>query len=76
VKFASKFNAECIPCKNTPHGLLHPLNVREIPIFQGYLRPPAEASGDVWKRNDSATRRAETGKIRGMCSASVQVGAA
>ena len=44
---------------------------RENPINQRGLRAPLDTVRDVSTRNESATRRAETGKIRGICSRDV-----
>lgn len=52
------------------------LEKQENPTNQRVLAAPSRSIDDVSTRNDSATRRVETGKIRGMCSASVQGGAA
>ena len=45
----------------------------ENSIFQRDLPSAPITAGDVSRRNDSATRRAETGKIRGICSTGVLV---
>ena len=47
----------------------------ENPINQRDLEPDAGTFQDVSKRNDTETRRTETGKIRGICSLHVPGGA-
>src|SRR6266478_1080313 len=46
----------------------------ENPIDQGGLALVADTQSDASRRNNSETRRADTGKIRGICSRAVRSG--
>ncbi len=56
-------------------NFLCPAETGENPIFQGYLAPASLTVRHDSTRNDSETRRVETGKIRGICSSPVPGGA-
>jgi hypothetical protein len=59
------------PAQRDGQEILEPADNAENPIYQGDLAPAAKTVRDVSKRNDPATRRTETGKIRGICSPNV-----
>jgi hypothetical protein len=63
---------KAFPAQRCGHFSTGPAVSAENPIYQGDLAPAADTVRDGSKQNNSATGRAETGKIRGICSRAVR----